>query len=94
MGRRIKARSTIFFILNYNYIKFTPYLLPNLSMLYTCGMKDGCGCLGKPEEQETTLDRDDAVGRGKRERQAVLRQVRQRRALVLKRMAATYGRSP
>jgi hypothetical protein len=57
-------------------------------------MRDGCGCLGKPQKEETSLDRDlhDAVARGKRERQAVLKQVRQRRALVLKRMAAKYGR--
>jgi hypothetical protein len=43
--------------------------------------------MGKPPEQETPVDLDEAVARGKQERQEVLRQVRQRRAVVLKRMA-------
>jgi hypothetical protein len=57
-------------------------------------MKDGCGCLGKPKEQEKTIDEalTDAIARGKRERQGVLKRVRRQRALVLKRLAAKYGR--
>jgi hypothetical protein len=50
-------------------------------------MKDGCGCRGKPQEEKITLDLGDAVERGKRERQAVLKRVRQQRALVFKRLA-------
>jgi hypothetical protein len=58
-------------------------------------MKYGCECIGKPQKEETSLDLDlrEAVARGKRERQAVLRQVRQRRALVLKRMTAGQSRN-
>jgi hypothetical protein len=54
---------------------------------YTGRMKDGCGCRGKPQEEKITLDLGDAVERGKRERQAVLKRVRQQRALVFKRLA-------
>jgi hypothetical protein len=45
-------------------------------------------------ERNMSLDRDfsEAVARGKRERQSVLKQVRRRRALVLKRMAAKIGK--
>jgi hypothetical protein len=40
--------------------------------------------------RDTSLERDlrEAVARGKQERQAVLKKVRQRRALLFKRMAA------
>jgi hypothetical protein len=57
-------------------------------------MMDGCGCIRKPQEQEKPLDETlaDAVGRGKRERQAVLQRVRRQRALVMKRLMAKYGR--
>jgi hypothetical protein len=34
----------------------------------------------------------EALARGKRERQEALKQVRQRRAVVLRRMAEKYGR--
>jgi hypothetical protein len=51
--------------------------------VYTAGMKDGCGCLGKPQAKEKPLDEalTEAVGRGKRERQAVLKRVRRQRAI-------------
>jgi hypothetical protein len=57
-------------------------------------MKDGCGCIGKPQKEDTSLDLElkNAVARGKRERQAVLKRVSQQRALVLRRMTAKYGR--
>jgi hypothetical protein len=47
----------------------------------------------KPQEQEKPVDEAliEAVVSGKRERQAVLKQVRQRRALVWKRMAVKAG---
>lgn len=47
-------------------------------------MKDGCGCMGRPQEQDKPLDDvlDDAVARGRRERQAVLKRVRRQRATV------------
>jgi hypothetical protein len=48
----------------------------------------------RPQEQEKPLDDAlaEVIVKGKRERQEVLRQVRQRRALVLKRMAAKAGK--
>jgi hypothetical protein len=57
-------------------------------------MKDGCDCMPKPQEQEKPLNEalDEAVVRGKRERQAVLKRVRKQRARVLQRLAAKYGR--
>jgi hypothetical protein len=45
-----------------------------------------------PQEQEKAFDLAEEVARGKRERQAVLKRVRQQRALVLKRLAAKYSR--
>jgi hypothetical protein len=47
-------------------------------------MKDGCGCIGKPQEQEKPRDDalTDAIVRGKQERQAVLKRVRRQRALI------------
>jgi hypothetical protein len=50
-------------------------------------MKDGCECMGKPQAQETTLDLDEAVAKGKQERQAVLKRVRRQRAIAMKRLA-------
>ena len=47
--------------------------------------------MGTPQKQKKPLDLGEAVATGKRERQAVLRKVRQWRALVLKRMVAKYG---
>jgi hypothetical protein len=43
----------------------------------------------KPKAQETTIDEAlaEEVARGKQERQAVLKRVRQRRALIVKRWA-------
>jgi hypothetical protein len=57
-------------------------------------MKDGCGCLGKPQEQEKPIDEAlaEAVARGRRERQAVLKRLRRQRTLIMKRLAAKYGR--
>jgi hypothetical protein len=51
-------------------------------------------CERELQVRDTSLDLDlkNAVERGKRERQAVLKQVRQRRALVLRRMAAKIGK--
>jgi hypothetical protein len=47
----------------------------------------------KPQERVTTLDETltEAVARGKRARQAVLKRVKKQRALVAKRLAAKYG---
>jgi hypothetical protein len=47
----------------------------------------------KPQAQETTSAEAlaEAVARGKRERQAVLKRVRRQRALIMKRLAK-YGR--
>jgi hypothetical protein len=42
--------------------------------------------------QEKPRDLAEAVARGKRERQAVLKRVRRQRAIMLKRLAAKYGR--
>jgi hypothetical protein len=57
-------------------------------------MTDGCECMRKPKAQEKPVDDDlaDAGVRGKRERQAVLQRVRKQRALLVKRLAAKYGR--
>jgi hypothetical protein len=44
-----------------------------------------------PQEQETPVDLADAVTKGRRERQAVLKRVRRQRAMVFKRMAAKLG---
>jgi hypothetical protein len=62
------------------------------SQCSTGGMKEGCGCLGTPQEQEKALDFGGEVERAKRERHAVLQQVRRRRALIFKRLTAKYGR--
>jgi hypothetical protein len=43
--------------------------------------------MGKPQAQETTLDLDEAVAKGKQERQAVLKRVRRQRAIAMKRLA-------
>jgi hypothetical protein len=47
----------------------------------------------KPQEREKPVDETlaEAVARGKRERQAVLKRVRRQRAIVLKRLAAKLG---
>ena len=65
-----------------------------LTLLYTDGMTDYGRFMRKPQAQETTFDETlaDAVVRGKRERQAVLKQVRRQRALDVRRMTAKYGR--
>jgi hypothetical protein len=44
--------------------------------------------MGTPKEETITRDFADAVAKGKRERQAILKRVRQRRALILQRLAA------
>ena len=48
----------------------------------------------RPTAQEKPIDAAlaEAVARGKRERQAVLQRVRRQRALIMKRLAAKYGR--
>jgi hypothetical protein len=55
---------------------------------------DGCDCMRKPKEQEKPVDEAlaEAVARGKRERQAVLKRVRRQRALIMKRSAAKSNR--
>jgi hypothetical protein len=57
-------------------------------------MNNCCVSVRESQVRDTSFDRDlrEAVARGKQERQAVLRQVRQRRAVVLKRMAVQYRR--
>jgi hypothetical protein len=55
-------------------------------------MKDGCGCMERPQEQDTTLDLGDVVEKGKKERQAVLQRVRRQRAVIMKRLVAKVRR--
>jgi hypothetical protein len=59
------------------------------------GMNNCCVCVKESRVRDTSLDLDlrDAVAKGKRERQAVLQQVRQRRALIMRRLTATGGGS-
>jgi hypothetical protein len=64
-------------------------------MLYTDHMKDGCGCMERPQVQEEPGDETvDVVVRGKRERQAVLQRVRRQRALLAKRLRAKISALP
>jgi hypothetical protein len=57
-------------------------------------MKDGCGCMGRPQEQEKPLDGEltEVVVKGKRERQVVLQRVRRQRGVIMKRLATKLGR--
>jgi tRNA uridine 5-carbamoylmethylation protein Kti12 len=53
-------------------------------------MKDGCGCIGTPQEQAKALDLGVEVEQVKRERQAVLQRVRRQRARIMRRLAEKF----
>jgi hypothetical protein len=53
-------------------------------------MKDGCACMGTPQEQEKALDLGIEVEQAKREREAVLQRVRKQRARIMRKLLEKF----